>query len=150
MMRTRRLIQLAMCGVALLATTAYTADSPPTLIECIPSRVYDCVAKEGDCDSMPVSNVQGTYLLKINLQERRSQTFEGEKKVAETRIDRIKQEAQLLFLYGFELHENDQVTTHSWNAIINLQTGGLTVTRVADGVGAVMHGSCKVGKGGVR
>ena len=97
---------------------------------------------------MPVSNVQGTYLLKINLQDKRAETFEAEKKVAETRIDRIQREDQLLFLYGFELHENDRVSAHSWNAIINLQNGGLTVTRVADGVGAVMHGSCKIGKGG--
>ena len=146
-MRTRQLIHLAMCGGALLATTAY-ADSPPALIECMPSRVYDCVANTDDCDSMPVSNVQGAYLLKINLHEKRSETFEAEKKVAETRIDRIQREDQLLFLYGFELHENDRVSAHSWNAIINLQNGGLTVTRVADGVGAVMHGSCKIGKGG--
>jgi hypothetical protein len=147
-MRIRQLIQLASCGGALLASTAYSIDSPPALIECIPSRVYHCVSNTDDCDSVPVSNVQGVYLLKINLQDKRTETFEAEKKVAETRIDRIQREDQLLFLYGFELHENDRISAHSWNAIINLQNGGLTVTRVADGVGAVMHGSCKVGKVG--
>jgi hypothetical protein len=147
-MRTRQLVHLAMCGGALLATTTYSVASPPDLIECMPSRVYDCVANTADCDSIPVSNVQGAHLLKINLRGMRSETFEGEKKVAETRIDRIQQEEQLLFLYGFEIKERDELGSHSWNAIINLQNGGLTVTRVADGVGAVMHGSCKIGKGG--
>ena len=147
-MRTRRLIHLALCGSALLATAAHSIDSPPDRIECIPSRVYDCVANKDNCDSMPVSNVQGAYILKINLQNKRAETFEAEKKVAETRIDRIQREDQLLFLYGFELHENDRVPAHSWNAIINVQNGVLTVTRVADGVGAVMHGSCKIGKEG--
>ncbi|HEY6130481.1 MAG TPA: hypothetical protein VIV27_00605 [Halioglobus sp.] len=149
-MRTHQFIYLAMCGGALLATTAYATDSLPDRIECMPSRVYDCVANTGDCDSMPVSNTQGAYVLKINLREKRSETFEDEKKVAETRIDRIQQDRQLLFLYGFELHENDQPTAHSWNAIINLQNGGLTVTRVSDGVGAVMHGRCNVGKGAAQ
>jgi hypothetical protein len=149
-MRIRQLIQLASCGGALLASTAYSIDSPPALIECIPSRVYHCVSNTDDCDSMPVSNVQGTYILKINLPEKRSETFSDEQKVAETRIDRIQQNEQLLFLYGFELHENEQVSVHSWNAIINLHNGGLTVTRVADGVGAVMHGHCKIGKGGTQ
>ncbi len=147
-MRTRLLIHLALCGSAQLATAAHSIDSPPDRIECIPSRVYDCVANKDNCDSMPVSNVQGAYILKINLPEKRAETFEDKKKVAETRIDRIQHNEHLLFLYGFELHENDQVSMHSWNAIINLHNGGLTVTRVADGVGAVMHGSCKIGKGG--
>ena len=96
-MHTRRLIHLAMCAGALVSTTASAADSPPSLIECLPSRVYDCVANKSDCDSMPVSNIQGAYVLKIDLQKERSQTFEAEKKIAETRIDRIKQEGQLLF-----------------------------------------------------
>jgi|JI10StandDraft_1071094.scaffolds.fasta_scaffold231935_2 hypothetical protein len=147
-MRTHQLIHLAMCGGALLAPTAWSMDSPPALIECIPSRVYDCVANTGDCDSMPVSDVRGAYLLRINLHDKRSETFSDDKKVAETRIDRITQDRQLLFLYGFELHENGELSAHSWNAIINLQNGGLTVTRVSDGVGAVMHGSCNVGRRG--
>jgi len=149
-MRPRQLIHLAMCGSALLANAAHSIDPPPDRIECIPSRVYDCVANKDNCDSMPVSNVQGAYLLKINLPEKRSETFSDEQKVAETRIHRIQQNEQLLFLYGFELHENDKVSVHSWNAVINLQNGGLTVTRVADGVGAVMHGHCKIGKGGTQ
>ena len=146
-MRIRQLMQLALSGGALLAFVAYSMDSPPDPLECIPSRVYHCVSNTTDCDSVPVSNDQGIYLLKINLQDKRAETFEAEKKVAETRIDRIQREDQLLFLYGFELHENDRVSAHSWNAIINLQSGVLTVTRVADGIGAVMHGSCKVRKG---
>ena len=103
-------------------------------------------ARKPVSDSVPISNVQGIYLFKINLQDKRAETFEAEEKVAETLIDRIQREDQLLFLYGFELQENDRVSAHSWNAIINLQNGGLTVTRVADGVGAVMHGHCKLGK----
>ncbi len=79
-MRTRQLIRFAMCCGALLATTAYSRDTPPNVIECIPSRVYDCVANTEDCDSMPVSNVQGIYLLKINLPEKRSETFSDEQK----------------------------------------------------------------------
>lgn len=147
-MRSRQLICLAMCGNALLAAATGFAASPPALIECKPSRVYNCVANTHDCDSMPVITDQGAYVLKINLQGKRAETFEAEKKVAETRIDRIQRKDQLLFLYGFELDENDRVSAHSWNAIINLQNGRLTVTRVADGVGAVMHGGCDLEKGG--
>lgn len=146
-MRGRRLTFPGMCAGALLAAT-YSVASPPALIECKPSRVYNCVANTHDCDSMPVSTDQGTYVLKINLQGKRAETFEAEGKVAETRIDRVQQEDGLLFLYGFELDENDRVSAHSWNAIIDLQTGRLTVTRVADGVGAVMHGNCGIEKAG--
>ena len=147
-MRSRRWICLALCAGALLAATTYSVASPPALIECKPSRVYNCVANTNDCDSMPVSNVQGAYLLKINLQAKRAETFEAGEKVAETRIDRIQRKDQPLFLYGFELGENDRVSAHSWNAILNSQNGGLTVTRVADGVGAVMHGSCNIDQAG--
>jgi hypothetical protein len=146
-MRTRQLIHLVVCGGALLATTTNAVASPPDLIECKPSRVYDCVANTADCDSMPVSDVQGAHLLKIDLHDKRAETFAGDKNVAATRIDRIERDRQLLFLYGFELQPKDELSAHSWNAIINLQTGGLTVTRVADGVGAVMHGRCDVGNG---
>ena len=149
-MLSRQLLQFAMGASALLATAAHALDPPPDQIECAPSRVYDCVANKANCDSMPVSNSQGNYLLKINLPEKRSETFSGEQKVAETTIDRIQQDGQLLFLYGFELQKNDQVSLHSWNAIINLQNAGLTVTRVADGVGAVMHGHCTFGKKGTQ
>lgn len=145
-MRTRPLIRLAMCSGALLCATTYSIASPPDLIECMPSRLYDCVANTDDCDSIPVSNIQGVHLLKIDLRGMRSDTFEGGKKIAGTRIDRVKQEEQLLFLYGFEINEKDERSAHSWNAIINMQNGRLTVTRVSDGVGAVMHGSCKIGK----
>jgi hypothetical protein len=149
-MRTSQLIHLAICCGVLLATTAHAMKLTPGLIACMPSRVFDCVGNTNDCDSIPVSNIQGTYSIKINLPEKRSETFEGEKKVAESRIDRIAQEEQLLFLYGFELHDSDQLTVYSWSAIINLHTGGLTVTRVSDGVGAVMRGNCEVGKGGAQ
>ena len=146
-MPLKRLAHAAICSCMLLATTAFSADAPLSLIECTPTKILLCETDKENCDNIPVVAIDGAYLLKVDLKKKFSETFAGTQKVSETKIDRIETHGNLLFLYGYQDDYQGKPLPHSWTAVIDPQTDRLTVTSVANGIGYMLNGHCNTGKG---
>lgn len=147
-MRAKPLVYILICSCLPLTSTAFSAIASSDFFECTPAKIRFCVSENEQCDNIPVySTDDETYTIKINLKKKLSETFAGANRLSETKIDRMKRLDQLLFLYGFEKHQDDKSDPHSWSAIIDLQSGHLTVTRISNGIGSVLNGVCHAGKG---
>ena len=85
-MQTNQWIHAAMYAGILLTTSACSTDTPHGLIECVPEKIFYCPADSGSCDNIPITNVLGNYLLKIDLDKKLPETFEGSDKIAGTII----------------------------------------------------------------
>ena len=133
----------------LFAPLAFSEKALLPYIECTPNQIFMCEAGSKNCNSIPVVDIDGVYLLKINIKKKFSETYVGANKISESKIDRVESHSGLLFLHGFKTAEESENVhlAHSWSAVIDMDLARLTVTSVASGFGVVLIGDCNVEKG---
>ncbi len=130
-----------------IATNAFSAQQKINYMECRPKQLLLCEAEKNKCENIPVVNADGEYIVKINFQKKMTETFEGNKKVAGSKIDRIEYDDELIFLTGYREQHDGKRLLRNWNAVIDTQSGRLTFTSVANGIGFMLSGLCADGKG---
>ena len=143
-MHIKRFAYIAMCGYIAQPASAVSADTPPSYAECTPTKLNSCGSDKENCESIPIVTVDGAYLLKIHLNKKYSETFAGTEKVSQAKIDRIDNHSDLLFLYGYQDEYHGKPLPHSWTAVLDPQTGRLTVSSVANGMGYILNGDCNI------
>lgn len=141
---------VAIYGGLAFATTACAADITPEFIDCTPKTIFLCTADKDSCDSVPVVDVQGAHRIRVDLKKKTTQTFEGTVKISEAKIGRIERHDDLLFLQGYEAARKGQRILYGWTAIIDPHTGRLTASSIANGLGFILNGSCRVVNGGAQ
>ena len=146
-MRTKLLALVAFCSCLTIAVDALSADSEPGSMRCTPEKIFSCEADKDRCVKIPVVNIDGAYLLNIDLKNKVLKSFAGSKELSGSAIDRIEHHHDLLFLHGYQDERRGEFLPHSWSVIINLKTGQLTITSVENGVGYTLAGNCVVNTG---
>lgn len=144
-MHATQLACIALCGCLAQSAAVFSADVPLGYMECTPTKLNLCAADNDNCESIPIVTVDGPYLLKIHLTKKYSETFAGTQKVTETKIDRIENHNDLLFLYGYRDEYHGETLPNSWTAVIDPKAGRLTVSSVANGMGYIIIGECTSG-----
>ena len=131
-----------------LSANVLAVVNTPDVMICVPENIIVCESDKKACNDIPVVDVDGPYSVKVDLKSKKTETFAGSQKVSAGKIDHIEHVDQLLFLSSYQKEHRGKKFPHSWNAVIDLQTGKLTFTSVANGVGFMLNGSCSQSKGG--
>jgi hypothetical protein len=117
-------------------------------MQCTPKAIVACDAVNLKCEKIPIVTIDGAYLVNVNLKRKFTETYEGNSKVSESKIDGIDRQGELIFLSGFRTEHRGKQLPHSWIAVINPLSGQLTYTSAADGIGLMLSGTCVEGKAG--
>ena len=143
-MHATQLACIALCGSIAQTGTVFSAETQPGFMECTPTKLNLCTIDKDNCESIPIVTVDGSYLLKIHLAKKYTETFAGSEKVSKANIERIENHSELLFLYGYQDDYHGEPLPHSWTAVIDPQSGRLTVSSVANGMGYILNGDCNI------
>jgi len=145
----KQLCVLVALSVAVTAEV-FSAENKQAYLECTPESLFLCEAGKGKCANVPVITLDGGYLIKVDLEKKRSETYEGDNKVSATAIQQVDHHGDLVFLHGYQ--DVNQITQlpHSWTAVIDTMTGQLTVASVTNGMGFTLTGTCVESAGGQK
>lgn len=138
---------LALCGVGVCTNVALAAGSKISALECVPHTILMCEVSKTTCEPVPVTDIEGRHVIKVDLQKKSYQTYQGSQRVVTGAISRIERQQALIIMSGYRDQFHDSKHPYGWNAVIDSQTGQLTVTSVANGLGFMLSGVCKQSRG---